>query len=420
MSVEIVSVPTPGKRYKIVKDDFLSKIAGIAYGDTSKWRKIWAANQSALKSGDEDLIYPGEIIFIPELAERKVSPKTLTGKAPDALTLVINDIEIPTADLKVTRTIDTAADGWTALIAWKPGKDEKIDEATKPWGYQNASIFLGNDLLVDGRLYKVRPSGTVSGRQKALTGFSFTKDAIDSNVKPPYEVKNLTLRQRANDLIEPFGILVVWEVDDDNYKFDKITASDSDKVVGHLQKYAKQRGVLVSSDVSGNLLFQTADTESKSVGTIEEGQQGFLKYEADFDGTKRFNSTKATGQSPGDGQKVEIAKDDNVPTSRTRTIKANDVTAGELKKAAEWERSKAVADALTIPFQAFGFFAPNGERWTENTIVTVKSEVISIEDGFDFLIKRVEFVKNASGKTTNLSLVPPQVYTGEEIPDIFK
>jgi nucleoid-associated protein YgaU len=50
--------------YVVVKGDSLSRIAQRAYGDGSKWRKIYEANKDLIK--DPDLIYPGQSLRIPE------------------------------------------------------------------------------------------------------------------------------------------------------------------------------------------------------------------------------------------------------------------------------------------------------------------------------------------------------------------
>ncbi|MCP9767501.1 peptidoglycan-binding protein LysM [Lacihabitans sp. LS3-19] len=62
----VVSVPTPEARYyTVVKGDYLSKIAKAMYGDASKYPVIFEANKPMLK--DPDLIYPGQVLRIPEL-----------------------------------------------------------------------------------------------------------------------------------------------------------------------------------------------------------------------------------------------------------------------------------------------------------------------------------------------------------------
>ena len=60
-----MSKPTPGSTYTVVKGDQLRLISAQAYGRQDLWRRIFAANQTTLKSGDPDLIFPGEVLIIP-------------------------------------------------------------------------------------------------------------------------------------------------------------------------------------------------------------------------------------------------------------------------------------------------------------------------------------------------------------------
>ncbi|MBP6618638.1 MAG: peptidoglycan-binding protein LysM [Leadbetterella sp.] len=62
----VVSTPAPEARYHTVeKGDSLSKIAKVMYGDAMKYPAIFEANKPMLK--DPDLIYPGQVLRIPEL-----------------------------------------------------------------------------------------------------------------------------------------------------------------------------------------------------------------------------------------------------------------------------------------------------------------------------------------------------------------
>lgn len=51
--------------YTIQSGDSLSKIAKEVYGTFDKWEALFEANREVIK--DPDLIYPGQIILIPEL-----------------------------------------------------------------------------------------------------------------------------------------------------------------------------------------------------------------------------------------------------------------------------------------------------------------------------------------------------------------
>ena len=51
------------EKYTVGKNDTLQKISKKFYGTTKKWKKIFQANQDALKSPDK--VYPGQVINVP-------------------------------------------------------------------------------------------------------------------------------------------------------------------------------------------------------------------------------------------------------------------------------------------------------------------------------------------------------------------
>jgi LysM repeat protein len=58
------SAPAAARTYVVVSGDNLSRIAKQLYGDANKWRAIYEANRSVIKN--PDLIYPGQVLRIPE------------------------------------------------------------------------------------------------------------------------------------------------------------------------------------------------------------------------------------------------------------------------------------------------------------------------------------------------------------------
>jgi prophage tail gpP-like protein len=417
---------TPGIPYTVVAGDTLSGIAKQAYGDGNQWKKIFQANSTTLKSGDPNLIFPGEIITIPANPVEEAAVldlfadalPTLPGKDKDDFTAIIDDLEIPVMSGRAFRAADTAAAGWSAVIAVNL-EDQSLVDALRPYAYTPAECYLGGQLLIRGFIYGTAPTLKEKERTNAVQGWSQTVDIIDSDTKPPYEAKNITLEKRARDLVEPLGIKVVFNVDDDE-EFKRVTIGNTEKIFAHLAKLAAQRGVLITSSELGELIFTRA-ADSKPIGVIEEGAGLADEFTAEFDGRQRFNSYKALAQSPGRkakskrNSKFQIAKDDNVPKSRSLTFSTDETTAGGMKKAADWRRSKQFADALTLELPVSSWYGPDDNLWKENTIVTVKSQTLYMPDGFDLLIRSVEYIFEEKATRAVLSVVPPQVYTGEKL-----
>ncbi|MEN8119409.1 MAG: peptidoglycan-binding protein LysM [Bacteroidota bacterium] len=63
--MEVVNPEPEAKFYTVKKGDYLSKIAKEVYGNASKYNVIFEANKPMLK--DPDLIYPGQVLRIPNL-----------------------------------------------------------------------------------------------------------------------------------------------------------------------------------------------------------------------------------------------------------------------------------------------------------------------------------------------------------------
>jgi len=63
--MEVKSEEPESQFYTVKKGDYLSKIAKEVYGDASKYNVIFEANKPMLK--DPDLIYPGQVLRIPNL-----------------------------------------------------------------------------------------------------------------------------------------------------------------------------------------------------------------------------------------------------------------------------------------------------------------------------------------------------------------
>jgi prophage tail gpP-like protein len=348
-----------------------------------------------------------------------LEPVPLTEKDPDDFTVVIEGVPIRVINGRVIRAMDNVVDGWSGLVRWDPSNAAQSD-LLRPYGYQKAECYLGKDIVINGLMPNTASKGSANGTFKKLSGFSLPVDIIDDNVKPPYEQTNITLEERARTLTEAYPFKVVYDAPNDE-PFDRITSNPDDKIFAHLLPLAQQRGTLITSTTFGELLFTVANTEGEPVDTIADDFPPGTEYEINFDGRNRFYEHRARAQSPGRRKrskaklKTASAFDKTAPTHRFHTFAADEASLGNLQTAADWERSKSIAKALTIPYPVSGWYDSKGNLWKENTIVTVKSNVLHVPDGYNFLIRQVEYLFKANGTSAILGLVPPQAYTGKPI-----
>lgn len=390
-------------QYTVQQGDTLRSIAAKVYGDPELYTFIQTANGQYV---DPEV---GSVLVIPSIAERRgLSVRTsLPGKAKDDLTILIGGIEIVPESARIFRAIDNCADGWTAVISWTPGANVALDKLLLPFKYPEAAVYIGGELVISGAVYGVRPFKG-DRREKVLEGFSFAADAIDSVVRPPYQWWNSTLEQHAKELLVPIGISAVFDFPSER-TFDTIDAEPSTKIFDHLYTLAFQCGLLITSSPTGDLVFTRAK-QGPSVGTLSEGKPGVLDWEGSFDGRKRYNSYRAYGYSPLAGDKAVVTKDEFIPRSRELSFSVDDAYTWDIGYAAEWKRSKQVADSISIQLPVTGWHAPDGSLWNHNTLVTVVSETLMVPEGFTFLIRSVEFALDKKDRKTLLNIVPPGVY----------
>jgi len=431
-ATNVKEFPTPGYNYKLKHEKRgLIGIAERAYGDPKRWKEIWAANKDHARWSRPDVFSPkelnsdrgfwvGDIIFIPgdKLVEeiRDDVVEYILGDAKDKFRLIINEESIDeVTSANVVRSIDTAAIGWTAVAPWNPDNAGR-KWLYRPFGYPPARAYLGGNLVCRGLMYVSAPKIEPTSRYIELGGWSFVADAIDSTVSAPLEANKITLEKRARQLLEPLGLRVIWDAGEDK-PFSRVTAEKTDKIFDHLSKLAKQRDVLIMSTSQGDVKFTKIDT-SGPVDLLAEGWPPFTKMEAKFDGRERFSSYTCLSSTPKKNKGATV-NDENIPRSRRTIITANEGNEEDVQTTAEAAKRKAIADALTIPFPVNSWYNSAGDLWEPNKTVTVQSPSLFVSDGFDFLIRSVEYMFSVKGSSAILNLVPPQVYTGESIEDIW-
>jgi len=349
---------------------------------------------------------------------------TIPGKGKLDFTLVIAGREIPVQRATFTKTIDTIANEVKCSFPWFPGLDPEIDRLTAPYSYSECKIYMGGQLVMIGILYNVIQTLNSTGRIKNLEIYSKTANIVDSSVRFPFEENNLDLLERIESQMNStvpnrkmnINVFVDGGVDIGG-KFKRISVKSTDNCFDKLRSLARQRGLLLSCTVEGDVLITYAKVTGDPVGTITEEIGITPNFEARFNGRDRFQyyQANATSSSSKKTKTFKTSKDIAVKTERFLTFQTEDNLPGEALNAAEWRKNKSAAEAMSTPFPVNTWYAPNGSLWSENTLLTVKSETMSIKNGFTFLITQVEFVFENQGCTANLELKPPTVYTTGEI-----
>lgn len=333
--------------------------------------------------------------------------------------LKINGESVPVKSGRFTDAMNTAANGFVAEIIVNRLTQPLLYEAIKPYRYPLTTLFIENELALTGKITKPKPIKSTSGISYEIHGFSNTFNFIDSNLIPPYaKYKKQNLHQIATIAALETGTLVQFDAEPGGI-FEDQKPSTGQSAFEFLAPLARKRNQIMSCTPQGAVLFQQANKNQLSVGSIIEDDPGSLlakDFSVEFDGRKRFRTYTALGQTPGSSGGATSDEDTNITQIRHKFVTVSGLGKGELKAQAEWQKNLAIIEAMTLQIPVAGWEAPNKSIWKSNTLLSVQSETMFIPDGFTFLIRSVELAYDITGgKTAVLSLVPPNVYTNDPV-----
>lgn len=295
---------------------------------------------------------------------------------------------------------------------------------------QPLKLQINGVTVITGYLDTVKHKLTATSNKITITGRDKTGDLVDcSAVFKGSQWHNRTLEQIAGDLCKPFGIRVIWQVSDATAAkpFVSFTLQLSETVSDALTRAARHRGVLVTSNADGDLVFTQAGNQQTD--TLELGKN---LLDADFtdDWRNRYSEYLVKGHGDGGGHKGDAkmaallaapkgATDDKTITRyRPKVILADHkITADGAKQRAIREERRAVAKSERFVAGVKGWFRENGALWDVNLLTRVIAPRVNV-DRRDLLICQVEFTLNAKeGEVTRLTLAPRDGFIVPAEPD---
>jgi prophage tail gpP-like protein len=346
---------------------------------------------------------------------------------------------------RITRSIEAAAGSLTLI------------EPTDPENYDlregsECRVSIGGEPVITGYIDEVALSLNDTGFTVTVEGRDKTADLIDCSAVGKSEVRNKSLIQIARELCQPFGISVLTEQGTDaeislrlNPKAARSVAQRArrrkekassfagenigtfrsqpgETVLAALERVAKEKGLLITSTASGELLFTRTGKES-SGATIKEGEN-FLAGNSTISLKERFSDYVVNGQQSGaeglNGNRWKAfkatAKDINVKRFRPLVILAeNAMGASGARRRASWEATVRAAKSISFSCTVPEFRNEKGALWKVNTLAKV--EVPSLRVKREMLITEVSFEIGDGGRVTSLQFKRPDAFLLEsEVP----
>ncbi|ECP6585481.1 baseplate protein [Salmonella enterica] len=314
----------------------------------------------------------------------------------------------------VNRSIETMAGYFDLCVNVQTSTDLSSLAPGKPFtlSIDGQTVITG---YTDGRRRQMGADSmkiTIAGRDK-------TADLIDcAAIYKGGQWKKRTLEQIARDLCQPYGVAVRWELTDAESAapFSSFTLDHSETVYEALGRAARARGVLITSNAAGDLVFTRADESHSDRLVLGEN---LLSVDFDEDYRDRFSeyTVKGHGRSNGkvgdtvDARTIASQKGTATDSAITRyrpmiiladsKIDAQSATARALR-----EQRRRLAKSVTFEAQLDGWTRSNGQIWMPNILAEIDASKFAIQTGPLLVSKVVLTLDDREGVKTTLTLAP--------------
>ena len=322
-------------------------------------------------------------------------------------------------------------------------------EIFRPFQYREVKIYLNGVLRFTGTMMKIEPqvsndSSTVSCQCYATCGV-----LADVTVPPdlfPAEFKNVKLLTVAEKVCEPFGITAKLEqlavksvsadnsldifdaVTDANFElidqgpvFEKVQFKPEQKIMDLLIDLAHQRGLIITSDVEGNLVFHRASQSTNDVvAEIDEESRPATSISPSFEVQNYFSQITGISKAKGGKEGSRFTVDNpNITgdliffnTNRPLVYELTDTEPADVPAAVEAKMGRMFANtskyelSVSVPYDSNRFY------WEPNRFVAITNNAAMIYRRTTFLIRSVELNFVPDSATGSLTLVLPGTLSG--------
>lgn len=275
------------------------------------------------------------------------------------------------------------------------------------------SLHLDGIKVITGAVDRSERSGSATQLQLSVNGRDRTADLVDCSAcradGSTGEINGVRLDALAKILVKGYNVGVTVAAGLDlGAPFATWSIEPGETIHDSLERAARQRAVLLTSDGLGNLVITRAGKTRNPVALVEG--ENLLTWNVVRDDSQRHYNYLALGQSSetDSGRYSERAKDAAIRTNRRLIIVAEDLATGiTLRERIQWERNIRRARGRQISVTVAGFGGQN-KLWNPNELVSIR--IPSADIDANLLIVSVVQSIDEKGATSTLTLAPADAY----------
>ena len=318
-------------------------------------------------------------------------------------------------EMSFTRSLEAIAGEFdlTVTTQWSEAAPRVIKEGLA------CTIAIAGETILTGYIDDFIPSYDAENVSIRVMGRDKTGDLVDSSVvHKSGQWKGVTLDALATEIAQPYGISVVNETDTGE-AFGSVVLEQGETGFELLERLAKQRGVLLTSDAQGRLVITRASTQRVSVALVLG--ENILAARGRFSWRERASeyivkgSASAGGATWGAqpvqtiGGRAATVTDPAINRYRPKILVNEDnLTVGGASIRGDWYKSRMLGEANTSEITVAGWRenGDTGALWQTNRLAEIRDPIQNLNT--TWLIKSVTFTEGDGGRITVLTLVPPE------------
>ena len=293
-------------------------------------------------------------------------------------------------------------------------------------------VLINNIAVITGFIESVDVDYDASSHNITVSGRDKTCDLIDSTISGNIELKTgITLKRIIEKTLSNLGITNIKVIDNvgDIRAFttsELVSASINENAFNFIEKYARKRQVLLTSNGDGNIVMTRASEDLLDIKLLQQKKNksnNILSGSFSTSTDKRFNSYIVKSQSNPSIDDFSLgdnvvnlkgtATDTGVRNTRQLVIIAENASNNnECKQRAIWEANlrRSRSKAYNISVQGYSLNESGSAIWEKNKLVQVVDEYADINK--IMMISGINYSKSLdSGSIVTLSLVDKDAYT---------
>lgn len=394
-------------KYTVVKNDELNLIVRRFRLDIT-WQDLFEMNRDNIRSGNPHLIYPGEVLTLPDRSVTKRKHSVNRDAGLNEVTLFVEGKQYTGWKTCAIRDSLESAASTFDLTATELDQPVIIQEDSP------VEITIGQDLVLTGYVDTTSPRVSSNEHSIRISGRSKTCDAVDCSAEfQTGQWFNVSPDQIARDLLRPYGIEVeIQEGLNLGGPLSVFKLQPGESILQAIERILRQRQVLITCNEWGDLVF-TRSTQKEILPFSLVLGTNIMSGEASFSSKDRFSTYQTLGQQVGpSGSSRGSATDEKIQRFRKKIILPEEQTnVSSAVDRAFWEAMVRAARASSVTLDVQSWRTPEGKLWKRNTLVPVDASFLRINQ--DLLITDVEYKKGEDGTITTLTLKRADAYLPE-------